>query len=174
MLTGRAAWLTLVRGDSLAVRGAEQQLRSIDLYQYSRGDFLDRYHRSITGQESTCLVVFPSLVEDAEAAAATLAPILDLPKKDLTAKMAESTSKILAANLNSREISDIEDLNLPGIFLLPMYPRYSDPAVATHLIGFVGSVNKEEMTAMDLAADAISGKSAWKNNTTAGSGTRFA
>ncbi len=158
-LTGRAAWLTLVRGDSLAVRGAEQQLRSINLYQYSRGDFLDRYHRPITGQESTCLVVFPSLVEDAEAAAGALAPVLGLPEKELTAKMAESTSKILAVNLNRREITAIEDMDLPGIFLLPMYPRYSDPAVATHLIGFVGSVNKEEMIAMGLPADAICGKS---------------
>ena len=37
LLTGRLGYLVLARGDSLAVRGAEQQLRSIDLYQYNRG-----------------------------------------------------------------------------------------------------------------------------------------
>jgi len=159
VLAGRTAWLTLVRGDSLAVRGAEQQLRSIDLYQYDRGDFLDRYNRPLTGQESTCLVVFPSLVEDAEKAAAALSPILGREEQALTVKMAGDSSKILETDLSSLEISGIESLDLPGIFLLPMHPRYSNPALAAHLIGFVGSVTKEEIAEQGLSADEVSGKS---------------
>ena len=72
------AYITLVEGEQLKAMADEQRTRSFDYYQYARGDFYDTLGRPLTSNEESCLVVFPTMVEDAQQTAASLAIILDI------------------------------------------------------------------------------------------------
>ena len=78
VILGRLAYITLIEGDELKAMADEQRTRSFDYYQYARGDFYDTLGRSLTSNEESCLVVFPTMIEDSEKTAAALAVVLDI------------------------------------------------------------------------------------------------
>ncbi len=156
LLIGRLGWLMLVRGDALAARAQEQRLRSIELYQYQRGDILDRNMRSLTGQEAPCLVVFPTLIGDPQKAAQSLSEALEYYYDEgiLTDKLSSASQSpyILQANLDAETAAAVQELAWPGIMVINLCPRYADPPLANHLLGFVGSATQEEAEALGLSA----------------------
>lgn len=142
VIAAKLAWVAMVDGDSFAAQAQSQRTRSIDYYQYNRGDFLDTYGRKLTGNDSSCLVIYPSMLDDEEAAAQIIAENLELDPQDTQALLHKKTSQgeepfIFRSDLTAAEIAKIKD-NLPeGAFILTLAPRYSASQTAVHLIGFV-------------------------------------
>jgi len=138
----KLAWVAMVEGDSFAAQAQSQRTRSIDYYQYNRGDFLDTYGRKLTGNDSACLVVFPSMLGDEEAAAQIIAGKLELDPEETQALLHKKTSQgeepfIFKSGLTAVEIEKIKE-NLPeGAFMLTLAPRYDVAKPAVHLLGFV-------------------------------------
>ncbi len=73
-----------------------------------------------------------------EKTCASLAEALALPVAELETVLQRGAAKMVKGHLTEKEISAIERLDLEGVFLLPMYPRYLYPARAAHIIGTVG------------------------------------
>ena len=87
VVTSRLAWLMLVEGERLSAEAAQQQTRSMDYYQYGRGDILDRYGRDFTGVAENCLVVFPAMVDDHQRVAEVLSSLLGVEQTVVAARL---------------------------------------------------------------------------------------
>lgn len=142
VIAAKLAWVSLVDGDSFAAQAQMQRTRRIDYYQYNRGDFLDTYGRKLTGNDSACLVIFPSMLDDEEAAAQVIAEKLRLDLQDTQALLHKKTSQgeepfIFRSGLTAAEREKIKDSLPEGAFLLTLAPRYAVAKPAVHLLGFV-------------------------------------
>lgn len=132
------ACVMLVQGEELAAEAAEQQTRSLEYYQYGRGDILDRQGRQLTNVAENCLVVFPAMVEDEGLLAEGLAQILQIPREKLLARLsspAEHSPYVLKTGLSGAEAQAVLEAELPGVSCLQLAARYSDSHPAVHLIG---------------------------------------
>jgi penicillin-binding protein 2 len=142
VLGGRLGWVSLIESDNLSEKALSQSTRTLDYYQYARGDFLDTYGRKITNNEATCCIIFPVMLTDTHEAAISLSQICDLPEKKLRSRLAQAQKErrapfCLIANLSSAEAVAIEEVDLPGVFTVVMAPRYPKSGGAAHLLGFV-------------------------------------
>jgi len=142
VIATRFAWVALVDGDSFAVQAQLQRTRRIDYYQYNRGDFLDTYGRKLTGNDSSCLVIFPSMINDEEKASQIIAEKLNLDLQDTLAFLQKKIKQgeepfIFKNGLSSAEVEAIEEDLPEGVFVLTLAPRYDEALPAVHLLGFV-------------------------------------
>ena len=81
----------------------------------------------------------PQNVENAEAQAGKLAPVLDLPREKLQEKLAcECRFQYLARQVGPKVAQSVKELDLPGIYLEAEPKRYyPGRRLASHLLGFV-------------------------------------
>ncbi|MCL1872870.1 MAG: penicillin-binding protein 2 [Clostridiales bacterium] len=141
VLAARLTWLDLVRSQSLTVMAQAQRSKKIDYYQYSRGDFFDCLGRRLTGIESTCLTLFPGMINDEEKLALELAEALNMPQTAVLARIQSNLKQsslpfILKTNLSQKEADLLREKQIPGVFLLPLAARYGPNLPAVHLLGF--------------------------------------
>ena len=136
----RLAWVMVGQGEQLAAEAAEQQTRSLEYYQYGRGDILDRYGRRLTGIVENCLVVFPAMVEDREAAIDQIAQTLDLDETVIADRLDSGSPSlapyVLHTGLDGAQAEQILAADLPGVTSLQLAARYNSTYPAVHLIGF--------------------------------------
>ncbi len=140
VILGRLAYITLVEGEQLKAMADEQRTRSFDYYQYARGDFYDTLGRPLTSNEESCLVVFPTMVEDAQQTAASLAIILDIDAAIISSRLEDNNSRtlepyVLKTGLTSAQTTAIAEGNIRGVLALPLAARYSSERTANHLLG---------------------------------------
>ncbi|MGI5891876.1 MAG: peptidoglycan D,D-transpeptidase FtsI family protein [Bacillota bacterium] len=143
----RLVWLSLVDAAALAEKALSQQTRTLDYYQYSRGDFLDTYGRKMTNIDGPCVVVFPSMLTDTDHAAAKLADISGLPYRTLALRLQKAKDQhakpfCLLANIKNNIITEVESAVIPGVFTVTMAPRYDASLPAVHVLGFVGQADR--------------------------------
>jgi len=165
LLGTRLFWLQFVKEEALSLRAQEQRQWSIAEREYARGDFLDRNGQSLTSEPSLCLVLFPSLVRDDAALAAGLAVFLSdgqnntavqLQKKITAARKDGMQPVILAEDLAGAQQEAAKEWEDKGVFVVSRLKRYKNPALAPHLLGFVGLADAREVAA---GADNYCGKS---------------
>ncbi len=140
VILGRLAYITLIEGDELKAMADEQHTRSFDYYQYARGDFYDTLGRSLTSNEESCLVVFPTMIEDSEKTAAALAVVLDIDEDIIRSRLEDNNSRtlepyILKTGLSSTQTAAISEGKIRGVLALPLAVRYSAERTANHLLG---------------------------------------
>lgn len=141
-LAGRLAYLMLARGETLAAQATQQMSRSLDYYQYARGDIMDRNGRAITYRREPCLVLIPAMLDDIAQLAATLSDLLSLDEA-LTLSRLEAVKRQLLAphvfktGLSLSEAEVLRTAELPGVLVLTLAARYGHEGVAAHIIGQV-------------------------------------
>jgi len=138
----RLFWLSIIDGSRLSAMALDQQTKSFDYHQYSRGDFLDSKGRNITGVVENCLVIFPAMLEDAQFAAEALSGIIDSDPEQIIDRLPDeqgvsSEPFILKTGLTRSQAEQIEQAGIRGIIAMPLAARYGCANEAVHLLGQV-------------------------------------
>jgi len=137
--------LQLTNGSTYVAR-AEAQYAASEVLKAERGTiyFTDRNGNklpAVANKDFPLVFAVPKVLQDAPAAAQTLATILDQPAADLAKKLLKSSStyELLARKASDEVARRVEELNTKGIYVTAVPERfYPFGAVASHLLGFVG------------------------------------
>jgi len=139
-LTGRLAWLQVVKRAELAQLAERQYSRTVVLHA-QRGPILDRQGTPLaTSTPTESLFVQPRSVGDPERVTARLAPILGLPPGEVHAALTSSRSFVwLRRKLPPAVAGQVRALREPGLGLLPEPLRlYPNRELAAQVVGFEG------------------------------------
>ena len=123
VIVGRLAYLTLIEGEELQAIAEQQRTRSLDYYQYARGDFYDALGRPLTSHEESCLVVFPAMIADPEQTAAALAELLALDEDLLCRRLTDENNRsiepyVFKTGLSAEQTAAIESGQIRGVLNL--------------------------------------------------------
>ncbi len=139
-LTGRLAWLQVVKRAELAQLAERQYSRTVALYA-QRGPILDRQGMPLaTSTPTESLFVQPRSVGDPVRVTARLAPIVGLPPTEVHAALTSSRSFVwLRRKLPPAIAAAVRALREPGLGFLPEPLRlYPNRELAAHVVGFEG------------------------------------
>jgi cell division protein FtsI (penicillin-binding protein 3) len=140
-VSARLAHLQLLAPEAHAERGMAQRLRTVEL-PAQRGSLFDRNGNELAMSVPQQTVwADPKLVVDRAAAAARLAPVLDMEEADLLERLGNGNSRFvyLARQVDGARGDAVEALDLDGIHLREE-PRRFRPAGAL-AAGVLGDVN---------------------------------
>lgn len=146
IVVGQLARLTLVQAPALAARAEAQRVRTLDYYQYARGDIRDRQGRPLVNIEQLCLVVLPAMAAGSrELISRELAAVLNCEAAQVAERLEQGERQSLApyvlkSGLSSAQAQAISAAGLPGVFPLTLAARYSGDQLAPHLLGYVQPV----------------------------------
>ncbi len=148
-LVGRLINLQLLNYSQYAQQAANLQERHIPEEPIPRGNILDRNYRSITdGGLKLSLVLIPSLFQydpDKVSELENIVGKLSLPNKSYATG---SKPVFLQPDLTLQESNIINNLDIAGLFVVPMKIRYGSQSMARHLVGHLN----EGVGAMGLEA----------------------
>ncbi|ATW23981.1 peptidoglycan D,D-transpeptidase FtsI family protein [Candidatus Formimonas warabiya] len=154
LLLGRLYQIQFLDGPGYTKQAVAQRQKTLNFVQYPRGEILDRNFRPLTNiEQQPCVVIFPIMVKDASRTAEVLSKILALPPGTIRAKIEIEDSAstqvvkepfILQANVSEQKNQLIRQADLPGVYVLPLIPRYRPGWPAGHLLGYVGNLNQNE------------------------------
>ena len=139
-LTGRLAWLQVVKRAELAQLAERQYSRTVVLHA-QRGPILDRQGTPLaTSTPTESLFVQPRSVGDPVRVTARLAPIIGLPPAEVHAVLTSSRSFVwLRRRLPPAIAAGVRALREPGLGFLPEPLRlYPNRELAAHVVGFEG------------------------------------
>ncbi|HWH23153.1 MAG TPA: penicillin-binding protein 2 [Allosphingosinicella sp.] len=153
LMAGRLAYLSLSDTEKYQLLSEENRFQLV-LVPPRRGWIVDRYGKPIAVNRSDYRIdLIPDQLEDPERVIATLTQLLELPPdeverihKDL--KQAAGYQPVaVAENLPFEKYASVTVRlpEMPGVAPLRGFSRfYPDGAAVGHLIGYVGTANKEE------------------------------
>ena len=139
-LTGRLAWLQVVKRAELAQLAERQYSRTVVLHA-QRGPILDRQGAPLaTSTPTESLFIQPRSVGDPVRVTARLAPILGLPPGEVRAALTSGRSFVwLRRKLPPAVAGEVRALREPGLGFLPEPLRlYPNRELAAHVLGFEG------------------------------------
>ncbi|HEY8190740.1 MAG TPA: penicillin-binding protein 2 [Micavibrio sp.] len=158
VLGGRLAWLQLAEGQRYKTL-AEQNRINVKLLAPSRGLIVDRYGTPIAvNNQNFRVLVIPEQTQNLEQSLISLQKLITLSDNEIQAvlKQAEKTPKFAPLEVRDTltwdEVATVEvNLpDLPGLSIDVGEIRFYPMGGATaHLIGYVGSVSKGELTDND-------------------------
>ena len=137
----RLVQLQVIEAPALAAAAAESRAREV-LLPGKRGDILDRNGAPLaTTVDARDITVDQTLIQDPEAIALQLVPILNVKKKDLTEKLTGTQRfAYVAREVTPEQWGLIRQLQIPGIFSERTTRRvYPTGSTAAGLVGFVGT-----------------------------------
>ena len=158
LLAGRMAWISIAENERYQLLSESNRIQ-MQLLPPRRGWIVDRYGQPIAINRSVFRVdLIPDRLKDEDRVLAELAQLLDLPpteidriKKELE-RAAGYQPVPVAENLPFEKFAAVElrKPELPGVSPLSAFSRfYPDGAAVGHLVGYVGTPNKEEYEAED-------------------------
>ena len=158
LLAGRVSWLAIAENDRYKLLSEENRFQMV-LVPPRRGWIVDRYGKPIAVNRSDYRVdLIPDQIQDADHVIRELTQILQLPP-DEVARIREDLDEAagyqpvpVAENLPFERYAavTVRQPDLPGVAPLRGFSRfYPDGAAVGHLIGYVGTANKEEYEAAD-------------------------
>ncbi|MGA8782904.1 MAG: penicillin-binding transpeptidase domain-containing protein, partial [Terracidiphilus sp.] len=146
-ISGRLFWLQIVRHKEFVERAEKQQQRTFDVAP-RRGILYDRNMRELA---MTVLVdsiyADPSQIDDKQAAARALAPLVHKDPEDKQTTDSEIEARLnaghnfawVARRVSPEVASAVKALNLKGIFFQKEFQRfYPDNQIAAQVLGYVG------------------------------------
>jgi penicillin-binding protein 2 len=156
LLAGRVSWLAIAENDRYKLLSEENRFQMV-LVPPRRGWIVDRYGKPIAVNRSDYRVdLIPDQLKDPESVIRELTQILALPpdeveriRKDLE-EAAGYQPVAVAENLPFEKYAavTVRQPELPGVAPLRGFSRfYPDGAAVGHLVGYVGTANKEEYEA---------------------------
>ena len=140
LVIGRLAQLQLVQGGKYRARAHRQQERRIEV-SGRRGPILDRQGRDLAvSVEVSSVYAIPDDVENAQAAASTLAQVLDLPRAKILERLTQPKGFVwIARKLEPSVAERIRSLKVPGVHLVAEPKRfYPNGPLAASVLGYVG------------------------------------
>lgn len=155
VVSGRAVFLQVVSADTLTGFADEQHEKTIEL-PARRGTIYDRTGNELAvGEETRSIYATPYLVEDPEATAETLAPILHLEADGLLAKLSDDNAGFayLARKVDPGVADVVEQLEIEGLGFLTEEKRvYPQKQLAAQVLGYAGMDN-QGIAGMELQMD---------------------
>jgi cell division protein FtsI (penicillin-binding protein 3) len=139
-VTGRLAWLMIVKRAELAQMAERQYSRTVVL-NAARGPIVDRHGAPLaTSTPGESLFVQPRAVGDPVRVASRLAPIVDLPAREIHAALTSSRSFVwLKRKLPPADAARVRALTEPGLgFLDEPLRLYPNRELAAQVLGFEG------------------------------------
>lgn len=144
ILFGRTFYVQVLAASDLRARGEEQHNRIIPI-DAPRGIIYDRNgNRLAVSQTMATVYANPQQIENADAAARALAPLLGVPAGELLAKLTKDTGFVyLARKIDLATGDKVKALDLPGVLVCAEDKRvYPSHALAPQVLGYVGTDNK--------------------------------
>ncbi len=139
-LVSRLAWIQIVQADELYDQAWEQWNHNLPIRTY-RGSIYDRHGRLLAGSASADTVgAIPPQLEDAQAVAGALAPVLGMDEKSILELISMDRSAIYIKRKVAPEVSEaVQNMDIPGIIFFNEEKRYYPAGnLASQLLGFVG------------------------------------
>jgi len=152
----RLVMLQVIQYPEFARLAAAQRQRDL-VFPPHRGAIFDRNGESLgISVELQTVFTDPSQVENAYEAAAKLAPVLRIPRRELEEKLAAPNQfQYLVRQVSPRKAEQVEALELPGIYVKPEPKRmYPGGRLASQLIGFV-NIDGDALEGIELQYDHI-------------------
>ncbi len=140
LLISRLAWIQIVRADELYEQAWEQWNHVVPV-QAARGSIYDREGNLLAGSVPVdTIAAIPSQIEDPDAVAKALAPILEMDEARIKELVTMENSSVYIKRRVSPELSSmVREMNIPGIIFFPEEKRnYPGEQLASQLLGFVG------------------------------------
>ncbi|HHT63550.1 MAG TPA: hypothetical protein GXZ75_07720 [Clostridia bacterium] len=157
-LVGRLFQIQFIDGPRYSQQAVAQRQKTINYIQFPRGTIYDRDLRPLTNvEEQPCVTVFPGMVRDVNRTTGFLSGVLGISSELIAWRIENQSSGstslakepfILKSGLAPDEVKLINEARLPGVYVLPLVPRYQASRPAVHIIGFVGNINEEEYQEM--------------------------
>jgi cell division protein FtsI (penicillin-binding protein 3) len=139
---GRAAWLGVVKANSLSAAAASQQRADIAV-PARRGAIMDRTGTQLAVSEPAVTVAAtPYLIDDPARTAARLSRLLDRPEDDLLRRLTRRDTGFvyLARRVPPSRARRVEQLEIEGLELIPEFRRvYPRDWMASQLLGITGT-----------------------------------
>lgn len=185
VLITRLGYIQLYQGNWLSERAEDLWSRDIP-FKAKRGRILDRNGNVLAYNISVASVIaIPAQVEDAQATADRLAPVLHMDKEKLVQLLTKRSLMVYLApegrRISEEKAKEIRDLQLPGIVIAEDSKRfYPNGSLAAHILGFAG-IDNQGLTGLELVYDdalkgtpgAISFYADGKGGSMPGQSTRF-
>lgn len=140
-LTGRLAYLQIYRHRELSQLAARQYSRTVVL-PANRGAIVDRHGTPLaTSSPAESLFAQPRAVGDPVRVASRLAPVIDVPEREIHAALTGSRSFVwLRRKLPPSVVERVKALREPGLGFVPEPMRlYPNRELAAHVVGFEGA-----------------------------------
>jgi len=140
-LTGRLAWLMIIKHGDLAQIAERQYSRTVVL-RAQRGPIVDRQGAPLATSTATeSLFVQPRSVGDPVRVAARVAPLVGVPEAEVHAALTGSRSFVWLRRKLPPAVTDrVKALREPGLGFLPEPLRlYPNRELAAHVLGFEGA-----------------------------------
>ncbi|MGH3320225.1 MAG: peptidoglycan D,D-transpeptidase FtsI family protein [Streptosporangiaceae bacterium] len=137
---GRLVQLQTVDAAAYATQAKQQRLRTIAL-PAPRGDVTGAHgHTLATTVDARDIYADPTLVDDGQATAEKLGPLLDIPAKQIEEQLrTPGRYVVLKRQVSPKLARRVLSLDLPGIGAQPDSKRvYPNGKLAANLLGFVG------------------------------------
>lgn len=139
-LISRLAWIQIVRADELYEQAWEQWNHTMPMRTF-RGSIYDRHGRLLAGCTSVDTVAaIPPQMDDSQAAAAALAPVLEMDEQNILKLISMQRSAVYIKRKVDPDVSEaVREMNIPGIIFFNEEKRYYPAGnLASQLLGFVG------------------------------------
>jgi cell division protein FtsI (penicillin-binding protein 3) len=156
VVVGRLAQLQVVDQGRLEELGQQQRTRSIDLAA-DRGSVLDRHGNDLAlSLARPTIFADPSQIEDPEATAAALAPVLGIPAPELTTRLSGDGEFAWLARQVTEEVAEqVDELALPGIHEISEQARFTPgEGLLTSVLGSV-DVDGAGRSGLELQYDEV-------------------
>ncbi|SFH65037.1 penicillin-binding protein 2 [Modicisalibacter xianhensis] len=158
-LVARLVYLQVVQHDIYITRSDKNRVR-VEPLPPTRGLLLDRNGMLLAENRPTYnLTIVPERVDDLEETLGLLVDILGLPEDQARVFKERSRQRqrpfqpaLLMSELNEKQIAKlaINRYRLPGIEVEAQLLRYyPDTDIMSHVIGYVGRINAEELASLD-------------------------
>ncbi len=155
----RAAWLQGIKGGALKAEAHTQQSETVTV-PGRRGRVFDRTGKLLAvSEDAASVVATPYQVPDPETTAQRLSPLLGVSSDEVAEALTEPGSGFayLARKVDLRSAQQIEDMEIPGISLVPDSRRiYPQGDLASQLIGAVG-VDNQGLTGLEEGEEDVIG-----------------
>ncbi|WP_048307236.1 penicillin-binding protein 2 [Halomonas sp. PR-M31] len=158
-LVGRLFYLQVVQHEVFITRSDKNRVR-VEPLPPTRGLLMDRDGQLLAENRPTYnLTIVPERVDDLDATLNLLVDILDLPDADIVSLKKRSRQRqrpyqpaLLLSELDEEQIAQlaVNRYRLPGIEVEAQLLRYyPDTDIMSHVLGYVGRINAEEVKTLD-------------------------
>ncbi|WP_449240700.1 peptidoglycan D,D-transpeptidase FtsI family protein [Desulfoscipio gibsoniae] len=118
--------------------------QGVSLEQFPRGEITDRQGLSLTGAYyANRVTVIPALMDDKDLRLRQLAAILSVEAAQLQDR-ARQGAFYIDKTLSGNTCTVLQNAELPGVYLLPVYQRYGDEPLAVHVTGHIGKISSRD------------------------------
>ncbi len=157
VLFGRVAYLQTAGSSSLRELALRQQVEAVEV-RSSRGRILDRKGRELaTNVLRDSVYAVPHAIQDPEAFARTVAPVLRLPPREITQRLRRGKHFVwLARQVPPEVASRLRALRLDAQVGFELEPQRTYPAgaLAAHVLGFAG-IDSQGLAGVELHYDQL-------------------